>query len=974
MRYVAALVLSLLATAPAVSEEPVANPGLTATAGGVRDAAHARDIALHRIDVAVRLHGAVAETTVTAEFANDGRDVLEGDFRLALPQDAIVTGYALDVGGQLVDGVLVDQPKARAVYEAQVRRRVDPGLGEVATDGGFRTRVFPIMPGGHRTIRLRFAAPVGPEGFRMPLRLAAPRAGWGVAVTADGTTTAPTLLMPDGQAGRWQGGGSDDGSVAEASGKDALNGAIVIGPVATPDTIASRHRSGERFVQLGGTLPPAHAAGADGTLRIYWDRSRSRLADRHEAEYAVLRRTIAAIQPRRIEVVTFASDGAIRQVAETPEAAIELLRGVRYRGATSFAGVAGDGAADRCLLFSDGRVTIDRASMFAPRCRVDAVTTSATADMGWLRHLATGLGGQAYALGEDGDRIAAALAAATPGVATVTDRDGQRLPFATLPAVAGRWRIVARAPALGGVTVHVGNVDSERMVGEAVPFDGDAALVAADLLATLGETEQRADFIATSRRYGVASPGLSFLVLETPDDYLAADIAPPANYPAERLARFLEGRKAMDGERAEARHTRLRELTGAWAQQVAWWRQRFDPAAAAAKISRSRGRTMPPPTIVAMPAAPLAPPPPPPPAPPPPPPVPAPALAGDIVVSGSRASSSPPTASPGVSAVTIEAWQPDRDYLRAFDAAPVRFDERFAEAERQAGGVPAFYLDTAEWLRRHGRTADAVQMVLSALDLPSANATTLGIVADRLERYGALDRAIELRERQATLEPDRPQPRRLLALALAARSALRPAPARGDRAGDVSARDDLVRAVTLLREVAVGTWDRRWDGIDLIALMEANALVPQLTRLGGANPLEPALTTLLDTDVRVVVDWTTDATDLDLWVDEPGGERAIYSNPRTAIGGHLSNDMTAGYGPEEYFVRRAPAGDYTVRANVYAADRLDPNGLSLLTAHLFRDFGRPTQRVEAVDIELQRDERGEKMIGRIVVPRSTKAR
>lgn len=327
-----------------------------------------------------------------------------------------------------------------------------------------------------------------------------------------------------------------------------------------------------------------------------------------------------------------------------------------------------------------------------------------------------------------------------------------------------------------------------------------------------------------------------------------------------------------------------------------------------------------------------------------------------------------------MSAVTIEAWQPDRDYLRAFDAAPARFDERFAEAERQAGGVPAFYLDTAEWLRRHGRTADAVQMVLSALDLPSANATTLGIVADRLERYGALDRAIELGERQATLEPDRPQPRRLLALALAARSALRPPPARGDRAGDVSARDDLVRAVTLLREVAVGTWDRRWDGIDLIALMEANALVPQLTRLGGANPLEPALTTLLDTDVRVVVDWTTDATDLDLWVDEPGGERAIYSNPRTAIGGHLSNDMTAGYGPEEYFVRRAPAGDYTVRANVYAADRLDPNGLSLLTAHLFRDFGRPTQRVEAVDIELQRDERGEKMIGRIVVPRSTKAR
>ncbi len=959
MRYAAPFVLSLFVAGPVAAQEPVANPSLTATAGGIRDAAHGRDIALHRFDVAMRLHGALAEGTVTAEFANDGREVLEGDFRFVLPKDAIVTGYALDVGGQLVDGVLVDQPRAKAVYEAQVRRRVDPGLAEVAIDGGFRTRVFPILPGGRRTIRLRFTVPIGVEGLRLPLRIAAPRAGWGVTVTAGGMATAPTLLMPDGQTGRWQDDGQRDGRSTTASGKTALNGAIVIGPVTTPDTIASRHRSGERFVQLTGALPPAMTtpdAAPGGTLRIYWDRSRSRLADRHEAEFALLRRTFAAIRPQRIEIVTFASDGATRQTAATPEAAIELLRGVRYRGATSFAAVARDGVADRCLLFSDGRATIDRASTFAPQCRVDAITTSPTADMGWLRHLATGLGGQAHALGDDGDRVAAALATAVPGVAAVMDEDGRRLPFVTIPAVAGRWRLVAQAPALGRVTVRVGGIDITRTVGEAAPFDGDAALVATDLLATLGATDQRTDFVATSRRYGVASPSLSFIVLETPDDYLTADITPPANYPAERLALYLGGRKAIDGARADAQRERLREVTAAWTTQVAWWRQRFDPAAAA-KAERRRGRPSPPAVVVAVAApAPEAAP-----APPPPPPPPAPLPAGataeqrDIVVTSSRVSSggSPP-------AVTIEAWQPDRDYLRAFDAAPARFDERFAEAEGQAGGVPAFYLDTAEWLRRHDRTADAVQTVLSALDLPSANATTLGIVADRLERYGAIDRAIELRERQAALEPDRPQPRRLLALALAARAALRP----------VTARDDLIRAVALLREVAVGPLDQRWAGIDLIALMEANALVPRLKRLGGASPLDPALTALLDTDVRVVVDWTTDATDLDLWVDEPGGERAIYSHPRTAIGGHLSNDMTAGYGPEEYFVRRAAMGDYVVRANVFAADRLDPNGLSLLTAHLFRDFGRPTQRVEAVDIELQRDERSEKMIGRITVPRS----
>ena len=60
---------------PVHSQEPIANPSLTASATGVRDAAHARDIALRRFDVAVRVHGAVAETTIIAEFANEGRDL-----------------------------------------------------------------------------------------------------------------------------------------------------------------------------------------------------------------------------------------------------------------------------------------------------------------------------------------------------------------------------------------------------------------------------------------------------------------------------------------------------------------------------------------------------------------------------------------------------------------------------------------------------------------------------------------------------------------------------------------------------------------------------------------------------------------------------------------------------------------------------------------------------------------------------------
>ncbi|PZO66875.1 MAG: hypothetical protein DI636_10600 [Pelagerythrobacter marensis] len=293
--------------------------------------------------------------------------------------------------------------------------------------------------------------------------------------------------------------------------------------------------------------------------------------------------------------------------------------------------------------------------------------------------------------------------------------------------------------------------------------------------------------------------------------------------------------------------------------------------------------------------------------------------------------------------IAVDAWRPSRDYIDAYDAAPASFETAYVEWVRKAGGVPAFYLDTADWLHRKGQAARAREVLLSALDLPTADHATIGAVAARLERWGgAADLAVRLRERQAQLDPDRPQPRRLLALALAERARSHPA----------TARADLERAIALLTEVALTNTDPRWDGIEVIALREANALIPRLRALGGEVRLDQRLIANLDSDVRVVIEWDRDATDIDLWVEQPNGETAIYSYPHTLIGGRLSNDMTNGFGPEEYWLRRAPGGSYKIKANVFASDRLDPNGSSRLRARLIRDFGRPTEREEAIDFDL----------------------
>jgi hypothetical protein len=307
--------------------------------------------------------------------------------------------------------------------------------------------------------------------------------------------------------------------------------------------------------------------------------------------------------------------------------------------------------------------------------------------------------------------------------------------------------------------------------------------------------------------------------------------------------------------------------------------------------------------------------------------------------------------------LTLQPWASDRPYIKAYGNSTDGFQSTFEAQEAKHGSLPAFYLDTAEWMYSKGMKDDAKRMAESALELPSKNNVTLDILASRLLRYGSVDRAIGLLERLVELEPDRPQPRRSLALALVKRA--------GSRTDD-AAKADLSRALTLLAEIVNRPWDNAYQGMELVALFDANMIISKLREMGVTQfPIDPRLIAGMESDIRVVVDWNTQATDMDLWVDEPNGERVIYSDQRSSSGGHLSDDMTAGYGPEQYFIRTAPKGEYTIRMNTYATDRLNPNGATNVTVRIIRNAGRSNQTEEMIDLEIMPDQGGEKLIGRI---------
>ncbi len=85
------------------------------------------------------------------------------------------------------------------------------------------------------------------------------------------------------------------------------------------------------------------------------------------------------------------------------------------------------------------------------------------------------------------------------------------------------------------------------------------------------------------------------------------------------------------------------------------------------------------------------------------------------------------------------------------------------------------------------------------------------------------------------------------------------------------------------------------------------------------NHFDKNLSQILNDDIRIVLSWDADQTDIDLWVTEPSGEKIDYSHNRSTIGGRMSRDFSNGYGPEEYTVKKAMQGKYKIQANFYGS-------------------------------------------------------
>lgn len=964
-RYATLALICASATAAFAQDSPMPPPPRLIASDPGSDPIQVRELS-----ISAAISGGMAETTVKMVFFNPNRRQLEGNVQFPLADGQQITAFALDIDGALRPAVPVDKARGRQVFEEIQRRQVDPGLLELTQGNNFKLRVYPIAPRGTRTVELKYAEVLQRRGANWVYRL--PKA-YGDARNVEVAVQVNDATAPVGGALQFE--RRDNGYQASLSSKQARLPAegIEVLTAAHPEPRVYRQLVGDTtwFVAEVPVQSVRTPRPVPRVIGLLWDSSGSGANRAHDAELAELDRYFTALSNVEVRLTRLRDRPEAQQVFKVEGGNWRALRSALektvYDGASAINDWQPQAAVTQYLLFSDGLANYgsQRFPALAAHQQLFALNSSPSADSARLAALAERARGQLIEINPATPGAAAqALLFQEALVEQVSATGARDLEVDSHTVRNGMLRVAGRITAPqaelqltltnGGKTQRI----TVPIAASAAQHPNAAATWAGFRLRALeAEFEaHRSEIGRIGRRFGIPTRETSLIVLEQISDYVRYEIEPPAGDAAEyrRL-------KAMrTNEQAQARKSHFQQVVQMFEQRKRWWNTTFkdvprkrrpakgqssgadesENAAAYAELPR---RVAP---SVAMPA-----------------PAPAADMAPDAKFKveslqrapaartetagysgGQRLAAAPTAEAAGKTSaapaapqigMALKKWEPNAPYIERLNAASRdKVYQVYLDQKPDYANSSAFYLDAADILLAKGQRDLALRVLSNLAEMDLENRAVLRILGYRLLQAGAPGLAVPVFEEVLRIAVEEPQSFRDLGLALAA---------------DGRAQD----AVNKLYEVALRPWADRFPDIETIALADMNALIATSGKQLDLGAIDRRLLAPLPVDLRVVLTWDADNTDIDLHVTDPNGEECFFSNPRTSQGGMMSRDFTGGYGPEEFVLRRAKPGKYSISANFYGNRQQVLAGATTLQVKLFSGFGTPAQKEKLITLRLK---------------------
>ncbi|RKE44409.1 VIT domain-containing protein [Sphingobacterium detergens] len=967
------------------------------------------------LKVAVSIFGNIAKTSMTMTFENTTNRDLEGELTFPMPEGVSVSGYALDINGKLRQAVPVDKNKGTEVFESIETRRVDPGLLEKVEGNNFRSRIYPLPSKGRRTIQISYSENLTPESdqalyYYLPLNYNSIIENVELSINVYQGNKKPSFTeQPDGSLAFSEQNHNYTATLQKQQFKSSKNLAIKLPLNENAVSGLKQFNQNGSFYFLANAkleIPKQTQKKWGNNIAIIWDRSLSSKNRDLEKEFSLLDQFFNENQNISVDLgyldIRFSKARTFQISQGNWEELRNQLKQTVYDGGTDYSQVkSGVLHGANYLFFSDGLSTFGQGKIVLDQPTY-CITSSTSSDYANLKQIA-----QTHY----GKMVNLTNTTITQAYNALNSIDllflGVKEQYAFTEIYPEKGSPVQSYFSVSGLGKDSGAKEITLLVGDGtqiikeikVPLKPDNGEI--DLQQIWAQKkinaldiqydDHRDEIEAIGKQFGIVTRNTSLIVLENVEDYIRYAITPPAELLPE-FNRLIKEERIEKEERVADLLTQAQNITE---QLQSWWNTDFQQKTKYPQRDRSGRSTdtaivQDAPTVniavTPMPSRPSA------------SPVATPpaveyrsaerasdervyaaansrvanATASEVVLEDisskdalkesvtvnavqaleGRVAGVQPTSTLGSTTgkISIPEIKEDNAYLKELNQSKDPY-KSYLQLRDQYMGTPTFYFDVANFFFKKGDRQKAL-LILSALaDLQIENADLYKTISYKLREWGDVDNALYITTKVLKWRPMDPQSHRDYALALQ------------DKGQYKEALEQLYGILTQSYSPEAANRD---DGIEEILVMEINNLIKLQKSATAKAAVEKKLVADLPVDIRVVLNWNSQNTDIDLWVTDPNGEKCFYSNPATAIGGRLSNDFTGGYGPEQFLLKKALKGKYKIEADFYNDSSLTLAGPAAVLAEIFTYYSSGRQERKLTTIYLDRDKERNILVGEFV--------
>jgi TonB-dependent SusC/RagA subfamily outer membrane receptor len=295
----------------------------------------------------------------------------------------------------------------------------------------------------------------------------------------------------------------------------------------------------------------------------------------------------------------------------------------------------------------------------------------------------------------------------------------------------------------------------------------------------------------------------------------------------------------------------------------------------------------------------------------------------------------------------------ESDYIDAYKDCAVMKNcyQIYLNQREQYWNQPVYFVDIADLFYQKGYTSLAFQILTNLVELDLDNYEILRLFAYKMESLNHNNEAVYAYESVLKLRSEDVQSYRDLALAY-------------QKIGQMEASEKLFKYI-VSGDVYKVKERRNFEGVNEIVKRELNFLNAQfptqkeeeINYKGNSNYIS---------DIRIVIDWNHNDTDIDLHIIEPNKEICYYQNTKTKLGGVITKDMTQGFGPEEYSIEHAKPGTYYVMIKYFGDNYQKIDNPTFMKVTLYTHYGTVKQKEEVKIIRLnQRND--ELIVGKVEI-------